>query len=153
MAELPPCGLYRTGRALGEIPAGRLVYFHNHGNPGAGIYAPQSWQQNRARFSESGVPIPDPAWAESLQPLRGEGFYRVSAPFECCDKKCRTYDGSMLVQLGYDAAGEAILFVPEWTTTGFTIPERGTKVAQDRLTQLEPLKVPGTSVGVDRLVH
>ena len=35
MSSLPPCGLYRTRRALGtSIPEGRLVYFHNHGDPG-----------------------------------------------------------------------------------------------------------------------
>ena len=50
MADLPPCGIYRTDLALGdEVPAGRLVYFHDHGDPGPGIYLPRDWVANRAR--------------------------------------------------------------------------------------------------------
>ena len=37
---LPACGLYRTLLPIGDLEAGRLVYFHNHGNPGAGVYFP-----------------------------------------------------------------------------------------------------------------
>ena len=51
---LPPCGLYATRATIGSIPPGRLVYFHNHGNPGPGIYLPASWKGNRARFEARG---------------------------------------------------------------------------------------------------
>ena len=56
MAETtkPPCGLYRTVADVGEIQAGRLVYFHNHGDPGPGIFLPSSWHGNRARFEGTG---------------------------------------------------------------------------------------------------
>jgi hypothetical protein len=38
MADLPPCGIYRTSQPLGDhVPAGQLVFFHNHGDPGPGI--------------------------------------------------------------------------------------------------------------------
>ena len=40
---LPPCGLYRTTGPVGSIPEGRLIYFHNHGEPGPGLYLPASW--------------------------------------------------------------------------------------------------------------
>jgi hypothetical protein len=36
---LPPCGLYRTTLTLDHVPAGRLVFFHNHGIRGR-IYLP-----------------------------------------------------------------------------------------------------------------
>jgi hypothetical protein len=49
-ALLPPCGVYRTKTAVAGIEAGRLVYFHNHGDPGPGLYPPESWAQNRAKF-------------------------------------------------------------------------------------------------------
>ena len=51
--ELPPCGLYRTVKPIGSIEAGRLVYFHNHGDPGPGLYFPESWSaQPRAVLQE-----------------------------------------------------------------------------------------------------
>ena len=153
MSELPPCGLYRTRKSLGDVPAGRLVYFHNHGNPGPGIYLPSRWQQNRAVFHENGIPLGDLEWANTLEKLPAEGFYRVEASFTCCDQKCRTYEPGTLVQLGYDGNAEAILFTPEWTASGFTLPERGTRLDPSRLSKLEPLKVPGTHAGVDRVVH
>ncbi|MGB8328946.1 MAG: hypothetical protein WCE62_02375 [Polyangiales bacterium] len=57
--ELPPCGLYRTTGTLGSIGAGRLVCFHNHGNPGPGIYLPQRWRYNRAQFEAKGMTVDD----------------------------------------------------------------------------------------------
>ena len=48
--DLPPCGLYRTTAAIGSIEAGRLVYFHNHADPGPGMYLPARWTRNRATF-------------------------------------------------------------------------------------------------------
>jgi hypothetical protein len=138
---LPACGLYRTLDDLGEqIPAGRLVFFHNHGDPGPGVYLPESWRLNRARFSERGVTI-EPDWAERLEPLLAEGLYRVREPFHCCAKRCREFEADLLVQLGYDGAARPILFVPEWTEHGLAIPERGSVIDDDRLAKLDPLKV------------
>ena len=140
--HLPPCGVYRTTLALGEeIPAGRLVYFHNHGDPGPGIYLPASWTANRARWLEQGHTVPSPAWAASLVSLPAEGFYRVREPFACCAKRCREYDTDLLVQLGYDGDAQPLLFVPEWTSAGLALPELGVALDADRLTRLVPLKV------------
>src|SRR6185436_5605612 len=100
---LPPCGLYRTKKQLGDaVPAGRLVYFHNHGDPGPGVYLPSGWSANRARWHDRGTPIPDPVWAETLQPLAPEGLYRVRETFTCCEKNCRSFEPELLVQLGYN---------------------------------------------------
>ncbi|MFN7132629.1 MAG: hypothetical protein ACK4N5_11150 [Myxococcales bacterium] len=141
MSAFPACGIYRTGQPLGEIPAGRLVYFHNHGDPGPGIYLPKGWQLNRAQWHAGGTTVPDAAWASTLQPLAPEGFYRVETPFTCCEKNCRTYEKELLVQLGYNGEGEAILFVPEWTPSGLAIPVTGNMISQALTKRLVPLRV------------
>jgi len=130
------------------------VSFHNHGTPGAGIYLPSGWHQNRARFHANGTPLPDPSWAaDGLEPLPAEGFYRVVESFECCEKKCRSFERDLLVQLGYDGEARAILFVPEWGPNGFTLPDRGSVVELSRLSSLHAVKVPGTSAGQDKMLH
>ena len=142
MSELPPCGLYRTTRAIGsDVPAGRLVFFHNHGEPGPGVYLPASWKLNRAVWSERGVTVPDAEWAASLEPLPREGFYRVREPFHCCTQECRLFGANLLVQLGYNGEARPILFVPEWTEAGLAIPTSGTVTDLDRLARLDRLEV------------
>jgi hypothetical protein len=145
MPDLPPCGIYRTGRALGRrVRAGRLVFFHNHGEPGPGVYLPSGWALNRAQWHDDGHTIPSPDWAMTLVPLPAEGFYRVREPITCCEQACRTFEAELLVQLGYDADAHPLLFVPEWTPTGLAIPEMGLPLDEDRLTRLAPLKVVET---------
>ncbi len=141
MSELPPCGLYLTRAAIGSVPAGRLVYFHNHGEPGPGVYLPSSWRGNRARFEPRGHLLPDLALARQLEPLPAEGFYRVVEPFHCCEKRCRRFEPSALVQLGYDGSARAILFLPELVDAQLALPATGTRVDRDRLAFLEPLRV------------
>ena len=147
ITELPPCGLYKTTEPIGEIPANRLVYFHNHGDPGPGIYLPESWSYNRARFAKRGKTLPDESYAYSLEPLPAEGMYRVTEEFTCCEKNCRTFAETLLVQLGYNAKAEPLLFVPEWTEKGFSIPEMGTRLDTNRLNKLAPLKMVVSNTG------
>lgn len=139
--ELPPCGLYRTTEPIEGVPANQLVYFHNHGDPGPGVYLPEAWALNRARFSKRGTTLPDPSLAFTLERLPAEGFYRVLEEFTCCEKNCRTFGPDLLVQLGYNAQAEPILFVPELSDAGVALPQMGTKLARDRLGRLSPLKV------------
>src|SRR5687768_11823084 len=122
MNALPPCGLYRTRAALGDaVGTGLLVYFHNHGNPGPGVYLPSGWAHNKAQWHEHGVTLPPSSEAPPLEPLPAEGFYRVREPFDCCEKGCRTFEETLLVQLGYNASAEPILFVPEWGKDGLFV--------------------------------
>ena len=58
--KLPPCGIYRTLAQVGDVPAGRLVYFHNHGDPGPGVYLPERWSANRAHFQARGHVLATP---------------------------------------------------------------------------------------------
>lgn len=138
-----PCGLYRTTRPIGDsVPAGALVYYHDHGDPGPGVYLPRQWRNNKAVFHDKGTTIPDPAYAETLQPLPEEGFYRVVRAFYCCQKQCQHFDEEMLVQLGYNGDAEAILFLPELIDGALAVPSRGTKVDEERLSRIRPLKIP-----------
>ena len=148
--KLPPCGLYRTRAALGEIAAGRLVFFHDHGEPGPGLYLPERWRLNRAVWQKQGTTLPAPEWAAAnLEALPAEGFYRVAEAFDCCAKGCRTFQKELLVQLGYDATARALLFVPEWTEAGLAIPETGSALDDGRVGKLVPLVV-ALGQGVER---
>lgn len=138
---LPPCGLYATTAPIGSVPAGRLVYFHNHGTPGPGVYLPASWKGNRARFEARGHLLPDPSAIEHLEPLPAEGFYRVEEAFHCCENRCRSFEPDTLVQLGYDGAARAILFLPQIVDGLMALPESGTRVDRDRLAHLARLVV------------
>lgn len=138
----PPCGIYRTTQVTAGIEAGRLVYFHNHGNPGPGVYLPEGWHLNRAKFAERGHTLTSAEQeAHSLKALPSEGFYRVQKEFTCCDKKCRIFVKETLLQLGYNGAGQAIVFEPEWQTNGIALPTTGQGIDDTCLESLAPLKV------------
>lgn len=142
MSKLPACGLYRTVAAIADVPAGRLVYFHNHGDPGPGVYIPERWLGNRAEFAARGTTLPPGFDVGALQPLPAEGFYRVTAAFHCCAKRCTQFEPDAFVQLGYNGAGRPLVFTPELTGAAIAIPERGTPVDDDVLVHLKPLKLP-----------
>lgn len=145
-APLPPCGLYRTTRDLGDqVPAGRLVYFHNHGDPGPGVYLPSGWRQNRANFHGTGILLPGRWWAASLDPIAAEGYYRVRETFYCCEKRCQAFEADQLVQLGYTENAEPLVFVPEIIDGVFIVPDRGALIDRARVAKLYPLKVAVSS--------
>ena len=153
MADLPECGLYVTRAPVAGVPAGRLVYFHNHGDPGPGVYLPSRWSGNRALFENPGFTIAGPQDAAHLDALPMQGFFRVHKAFHCCDKQCQRFEEELLVQLGYDASGNALVFVPEIQEGHLGVPDRGTKVDRATLTNLVRLKVPSGRAPVDRTMH
>ncbi|MGB5809366.1 MAG: hypothetical protein WBG86_02475 [Polyangiales bacterium] len=142
--ELPKCGLYRTTATLGSVPAGRLVYFHNHGDPGPGVYLPKAWRHNRAEFDTQGHTLSDPSMATGLEPLSPEGFYQVVEAFHCCEKQCRRFEANALLQLGYNAEADPILFVPELVDSMLAIPAQGWKTGEATIRNLRQLHVPVT---------
>ena len=139
--QLPPCGLYRTLVAIGTISAKRLVYFHNHGDPGPGLYLPSGWSRNRVQIQKQGMTLSDPELLRHLEPLPPEGLYRVTEAFHCCDQRCRLFEPETLVELGYNAEGQAIVFLPELVEGMFAIPETGTAIDHAHLANLKQLKV------------
>jgi hypothetical protein len=140
--QLPPCGLYRTLATVGTIPSGRLVYFHNHGEPGPGLYLPSGWKHNRVELQERGQTLSDPSLMRHLEPLPPEGLYRVTEAFHCCERKCRLFEPELLAELGYNADGQAILFLPELVDGMLAIPATGTAIDHSHLFRLKQLKVP-----------
>ncbi len=137
-----PCGIYRTTIAIEEkVPAGALVYYHNHGDPGPGVYPVERWTQNRAIFSKRGVLAPEGEWDATLATLHPEGFYRVEQEFWCCEKHCRRYEPGLMVQLGYNGRAEPILFLPVWSESGLDLPKQGNRIDDENLDRLSPLKV------------
>jgi hypothetical protein len=140
--DLPPCGLYRTVLPIAGLEAGRLVYFHNHGNPGPGLYFPERWAHNRANFSEKGQTVPPDFDPKSLQPLPAEGFYRVKRAFHCCEKKCVEFQPEQLVQLGYNGNAKGLLFIPTLSSGAITVPDRGTLIDDAAFTSIVQLVFP-----------
>ena len=139
-SSLPPCGLYRTVRPIAGLEAGRLVYFHNHGDPGAGFYLPERWSHNRAHFSSKGITLPDGEDPHTaLFALPAEGFYRVKKAFFCCAKRCVELLPDQLLQLGYNGAGKPLLFHPTLRGGTITVPDRGTMIDDAALEELAPL--------------
>jgi hypothetical protein len=136
--------MYRTSGTIGSVEGGRLVYFHNHGDPGPGIYLPKEWKYNRAQFDEKGQTLEDPGLVRFLQPLPPEGFYRVLESFHCCEKQCRLFGEDALIQLGYNAQAEPILFVPELVDAMFAIPAKGWKTSLESIGHMQQLQVPVT---------
>ena len=141
LMQLPPCGLYRTIGRIGPIPEGKLVYFHNHGDPGPGLYLPTAWKNNRAQFSEKGTVLPGPESMRFLEPLPPEGLYRVTEAFFCCEKRCRSFEPEALVLLGYNGDAEPILFLPEMVDGLLAVPERGTRIERRSLERIKLLKL------------
>jgi hypothetical protein len=150
-----PCGIYRTTLAIGNsVPAGALVYFHNHGEPGPGVYSPASWKNNRATFHDRGTTVPDEQYAATLEPLAQEGFYRVTSHFYCCEARCQHFEEDLLVQLGYNGKAQAILFIPRFEAGAIALPSEGTLIDDNALAKIKPLKVPDSSkTADDRILH
>jgi hypothetical protein len=113
--SLPDCGIFRTTQALPgheeEVPAGALVYFHNHSDSGLPqVILPDHCLHNRWHFRGPGVVFRSLAWVASLHPLPAQGFYFL--------KEDLVFDGGSwprhtLVQLGYSRRAEPILFIAQ----------------------------------------
>lgn len=144
-----PCGYYRTLAQIGNVSAGKLVYFHNHGEPGSGVFSPKARRGNRTEFSDKGELLDLKDAGRYLEPLPYEGFYRVLNQFYCCDKQCQLFYENQLVQLGYDDAGAPALFVPEWVNGTLKIAEEGTLIDKERIGRIAPLRVAEDGPGVE----
>ncbi|HKU39062.1 MAG TPA: hypothetical protein VJR89_12965, partial [Polyangiales bacterium] len=119
----------------------KLVFFHNHGDPGPGLYLPSGWRRNRVELQERGQTLEDPDLLRHLEPLPPEGLYRVLESFHCCAQKCREFLPDTLVELGYNGEGQAILFLPEMVDGMLAIPTSGTAIDHTSLSRLKQLRV------------
>jgi len=125
------CGLYRTGIALSgreeAVAAERLIYFHDHSTEGPPlVLLPTENAANRWRFGERGYLVQGEhaeAFLAALEALAPEGCYVVTR--EIAVGEGRVLGRRTLVQLGYNRAGEVILFPAQALANGWTFPERG----------------------------
>jgi hypothetical protein len=144
---LPPCGLYRTSKPLPDneeaVPAGILVYFHNHSDSGLPVViTPDHNIMNRWHFHGAGIPFRGLSWADSLVKMPAEGFYSL--------RKQLDWDGGSwpkgtLVQLGYTKVGDPILFIGQVRATlaenDLWFSDKGVGITRDQLALLEQLQV------------
>jgi len=114
MLDLPANGLYRTTTAMpgneDAFPANVLVYIGEKAGQKF-VVRPGQNKNNRWFWGEPTTALRSPTWSRTLKKLPSEGFYTL--PEEL------TFDGggrwlkNALVQLGYNAEGQGILFVGE----------------------------------------
>lgn len=144
---LPQCGLYRTTKPLPEheesVPAGILVYFHNHSDSGLPVVIPPEHNVlNRWHFHGAGIPFRGLSWADSLVKLPAEGFYML--------RKQLTFEGGewpkgTLVQLGYTRNADPILFIAQVRAqldeNDLWFSDRGVGIQREQLAILEQLQI------------
>jgi hypothetical protein len=56
-------------------------------------------------------------------------------------KQCVRFEPEAFVQLGYNGAGRALLFIPELASGAITVPERGTLIDDAALANLFALRI------------
>ena len=142
--RLPDCGLYRATKALPaneeKIPAGSIVYFHNHSDQGSlpSVLAPDHNVHNRWHFHGPPIVFRGLTWVETLEALPAEGFYIL--------RKELNEDGALLpkstiVQLGYTQKADPILFVAripaQLTQNVLLFSEKGIGIKREFLSHLE----------------
>lgn len=138
----PPCGLYRTTVAMPgkeeQVPAGRLVYFHNHSEQGPPIVLmPSKNTNNKWTFHTRGYLVESPAFVDTLAPLPREGFYVLRANLSVGEGFLTERS---LVQLGYNPKGEPILFLGERKENNISFPKRGAGFKSDSIfKELDPV--------------
>lgn len=145
--DLPACGLYRTTAPLpgneDSVPAGRLVMFHNHSDDGRPIVLlPESNINNVWSYTDRGVLV-EPDWALGLDALLPEGLYSFSQHFH--PEQGKVVAQGQLVQLGYNAHGEPIVFFPQRDerTNSLIFPTSGMKIPPEIYALLAPLEITG----------
>lgn len=139
---LPDCGLFRTNQPMpgreSTIPAGRLIYFHNHSEQGQPlILLPEKNANNRWTFAERGYLVRDPFYIVTLTPLPAEGLYVLRSHLHSGKT---TIPERSLVQLGYNQAAEPILFLGRWEGNSIEFPDKGLKPGSDAIfKELDPV--------------
>ena len=126
--KLPDCGLYRTGAALPgneeQVREGILVRFHNHSEQGKPFVAtPHENTNNRWQFHDQGWAAEDETFLSTMIPLKAEGFY-INAEHLHISRE-EIIAPHTLLQLGYNRAGDSILFVARFEGNTIAFSENG----------------------------
>jgi len=127
---LPPCGIYRTGTALGadpkSVPANRLVMFHNHSDKNMPfVQLPKENTNNTWTFHSIGPGVgEDEDFIAALKPLKPQGVYVLINNILTGEN---TIPKGTLVQLGYNRNADPILFLGFWRDGTVAFPKKGYK--------------------------
>jgi hypothetical protein len=116
MIDLPKPGLYRTTQPYpgqeSELPAQALVYVGQRPeDPLPFVVRPGQNHRNEWFWSEPVFVLRSPTWSKTLVSLPPEGFYIL--PEEFNPVQGLRWPRNAIVQLGYNARGQGILFVAE----------------------------------------
>ncbi|HEX9295538.1 MAG TPA: hypothetical protein VF881_06875 [Polyangiaceae bacterium] len=150
---LPSCGLYRTTKPLSgheeQVPAGLLVYFHNHSDSGLPqVLSPDHNVHNRWHFHGPGIEFRGLSWADSLMKMPLEGFYLLKRELGF---EGGSWPKAALVQLGYTRNADPILFIAQVRSkldeNDLWFSERGVGIPREQLSILEPVGVFQESTG------
>ncbi len=153
------CGIYLATLPIPAkdetIPAPRLVYYHNHSQEGGSmVILPEENTNNVWTFSSKGFLVSDKAFIDGLQPLKAQGYYRFREHFHPNEEE--VVNKEALVQLGYNGAGEPIVFFPKPATGGanaLEFPNSGMRIPPKIYDLLEPLDLVGTYVPKVKHIH
>ena len=158
MADLPDCGMYRTGASLPgheeEVPGGTLIYFHNHSDEGTPIVlTPHDNTHNRWSFHDRGWLVEDPGFISALIPLKEQGHYTVSGHHLHVSKE-EIIAERTLVQLGYNRRGDTILFVAEFEGNVIKFPSQGFRFESPSVQEhLSPVEFEVPEPEEERILH
>jgi hypothetical protein len=145
------CGLYRASKALpgneDKVPAGTLVYFHNHSSnngPLPSVIPPDHNVHNRWHFHQEGAidNIRSPSWVDSLEKMPEQGFYtlRRELPLDT-----GSWPKGSIVQLGYTRNADPILFIAQQRAVlqenDLFFSDKGVGIKRDQLSLLEPAAI------------
>jgi len=152
------CGLYKSTQPIpaGEdfVEAPRLVYYHNHSKQGDSmVILPDANVNNVWSFGDKGFLVNSDSFIEGLEPMKPQGVYWLREHFH--PNEDQVVNKHAVVQLGYNALAEPILFFPSALKdgNGLEFPVSGMKVSQAIYDLLEPLDLKGPYVPEQKHIH
>lgn len=142
-------GIYKTTKYLpgfeAQVAPNMLVLIRTDGEfAPASVLLPVSNQNNQWRFQMPGIKIPAASlnWAETLQKVPHEGFYRMRKEFTFGDQG--RWLENAIVQLGYNRSADPILFIAQrrnpLVSNDLWFSDKGVKIELDDVDDMvEPL--------------
>ena len=142
-------GIYKTTKYLpgyeAQVVPNRLVLIRTDGDfAPASVLLPVMNENNQWRFQMPGMKIPATSlnWAESLENIPHEGFYRLLDEFTFGDQG--RWLKNAIIQLGYTREADPILFIAQrrspLVSNDLWFSDKGVKVSMEEARKmLEPL--------------
>lgn len=141
MLDLPENGLYRTTTAMpgheDAFPADVLVYIGEKSGQKF-VVRPGQNRNNRWYWGEPTTVMRSPTWGRTLKRLPSEGYYTL--PEDLNFEGGGRWLKNAIVQLGYNAQGQGIIFVGESrdtaTDNALYFSDRGMLISDELLERL-----------------